>query len=223
MLALEGPTRRHLTWLSIFAVAMAQLEATVVVYLRELYYPRGFEFPLVIIGGRIAAIEVGREVATVVMLVAVARLYAAKDAWRQYAAFLWAFGVWDIFYYVWLRLMLGWPASLLDFDVLFLIPLPWIGPVLAPVLISLVMMGAGWAILSLRDRKRPVRVTRVEWAVTVGGAIALIALFVSDARSVIAGEMPRPFSWPLFALMIILPMGAAFRAYRRSRVAGPGG
>ena len=216
MFSLTAPTRRHLIWLSVFAVAMAQLEATVVVYLRELFYPDGFAFPLVIIKGRIAAIEIGREAATVVMLFALAKVFSARDSWRQYAAFLWAFAVWDIFYYVWLWVMLGWPASLLDFDVLFLIPLPWIGPVLAPVLISLAMMGAGWAILGLRDRDLLVRVSRPEWVITVGGAVALIAFFMLDAGAVVTGEMPRPFNWFLFLALLVPPVVAAARAFRRS-------
>lgn len=219
MLSFTAPTRRHLLWLSVFAIAMAQLEATVVVYLRQLFYPDGFRFPLVIIEGEIAAIEVAREVATVVMLFAVAKLFSARDRWRQYSAFLWAFGVWDIFYYVWLWVMLRWPSSLLEPDVLFLIPLPWIGPVLAPVLISLVMMGAGWAILWLRDRELPVLVTRVEWGVTIAGAIALIGLFISDAPAVVVGATPRPFNWGLFFLFLVPPALAAARAFRRSRLA----
>ena len=217
MLSLTTETRRQLLWLSLFTLAMAQLEAAVVVYLRNIYYPDGFEFPLAIIRDRIAAIEIGREAATVIMLFGLAKLYSASDHWRQYAAFLWAFGLWDILYYVWLWVMLGWPSSVLEFDVLFLIPLPWIGPVLAPVLISVVMMGAGWAILSLRDQDRPVLVTRPEWGVTVGGAGALIVLFMSDATAVVAGEMPRPFNWPLFGFFLLLPLIAAWRAYARSR------
>ena len=218
MLPLANPTRRYLIWLSLFAIAMAQLEAAVVVYLRAIYYPDGFAFPLVIIKGPVAAIEIGREAATVVMFFTLAKLGAPNDRWRQYATFLWAFGLWDIFYYAWLWVMLHWPSTLLDFDVLFLIPLPWIGPVLAPVLISLVMMGAGWAILSLRDQERPVRVTRPEWALTVGGAIALIASFMSDSGAVTGGEMPRPFNWLRFALFLLLPLIAAGRAYSGSKV-----
>ena len=217
MISLATATRRRLFWLSLFTVAMAQLEAAVVVYLRAIYYPDGFEFPLAIIRDHIAAIEIGREAATVLMFFGLAKLYSASDRWRQYAAFLWAFGLWDILYYVWLWVMLRWPSSLLDFDVLFLIPLPWVGPVLAPVLIALVMMGAGWAILSLRDHGHPVLVTKPEWAITIVGAIALIVLFMTDARAVVAGDMPGPFNWLLFGLFLLLPMIAAWRAYARSR------
>ena len=209
-------TRRRLLWLTIFVTAMAQLEATVVVYLRELFYPEGFEFPLEIIRGRIAWVEVGREVATVVMLVAVAKLAAPRDAWRQFAAFLWAFGLWDVLYYAWLWVMLGWPESLLTWDVLFLIPLPWIGPCLAPMLIAAIMMASGIVLESLRDRQRAVRVHRAEWGITIGGALALIAIFVSDAAAVIEGAMPEPFPWAVFLGVLAMPTAAAVSAWRRS-------
>ena len=92
---MTSTTRCSPLWLLLFAVAMAHLEATVVVYLRELFYPDGFDFPLVIIEGRIAWFEIGREVSTIVMLVAVGKLAAPRDPWRQFAGFLIAFGVWD--------------------------------------------------------------------------------------------------------------------------------
>ena len=209
-------TRRRLLWLTIFVIAMAQLEATVVVYLRELFYPEGFEFPLKIIRGRIAWIEVGREVSTVVMLVAIAKLAAPRDAWRQFAAFLWSFGLWDVLYYFWLWVMLGWPESPLTWDVLFLIPLPWVGPCLAPMLIAGIMMASGLVLESLRDRGKAVRVRRLEWVLTIGGALALITIFVWDAPAVIEGEMPGAFPWPLYLVVLAVPTAAAASAWRRS-------
>lgn len=209
--------RRQLFWLSVFTIAMAQLEATVVVYLRELYFPDGFPFPLAVVHDHIALIEIVREAATVLMLLAVAKLYDRRDAWRQYAAFLYAFGLWDIFYYVGLWWMLDWPASLFDWDVLFLIPLPWLGPVLAPALIAVVMMAAGLAILALREADRTIVVRRWEWAAVVLCALALMAQFCWDASAVLRGELPDPFAWWLFAL----PLGAAsalsLRIWLRSR------
>ena len=209
-------TRRRLLWLTIFVIAMAQLEATVVVYLRELFYPEGFEFPLKIIRGRIAWIEVGREVSTVVMLVAIAKLAAPRDAWRQFAAFLWSFGLWDVLYYFWLWVMLGWPESPLTWDVLFLIPLPWVGPCLAPMLIAGIMMASGLVLESLRDRDKEVRVRRPEWVLTIGGALGLITIFVWDAPAVIEGEMPGAFPWPLYLVVLAVPTAAAASAWRRS-------
>ena len=208
-------TRTRLVWLSVFVVAMAQLEATVVVYLRELFYPDGFAFPLVIIRGKIALIEIGREAATVVMFVGLAKL-ASRDPWRQFAVFLWAFGLWDVLYYAWLWVMLGWPESLLTWDVLFLIPAPWIGPCLAPMLIAAIMMASALALESLRDRERAVRVSRLEWVLTIGGAVGLIAIFLLDARTVIDGSMPGPFPWALFLVVLAVPTAAALSAWRRS-------
>jgi hypothetical protein len=214
-LALDPDTRHRLLWLTLFALAMAQLEAAVVVYLRQLYYPDGFTFPLVIIRDRIAAVEIGREAATVLMLVAVARL-ATRDPWRRFAAFLLGFGLWDIFYYVWLWVMLKWPESLLTWDVLFLIPLPWVGPVLAPALVAAVMAIAGVAIESLRDRRLTPRVSRLEWGLVVVGAIALLVLFMADAEAVLEGRMPAPFPWVPYGIGLLVPALAAVRAYRRS-------
>ena len=51
---------------------------------------------------------------------------AGRTAVGKFAFFLFLFGVWDIFYYIWLKVFLHWPASLLTWDVLFLIPVPWV-------------------------------------------------------------------------------------------------
>src|ERR1044071_8299763 len=132
-------TRRWLL-VGLFAIAMAWVESAVVYYLRtminriEPYQPN----PLPVSGG-LGPAEMVREAATLVMLFTVGVL--AGRTWRSrlgYSAV--AFGVWDIFYYVFLKVMCGWPHSLLDWDILFLLPLPWWGPVLAPVLIALLMI-----------------------------------------------------------------------------------
>src|SRR5712691_9482143 len=101
----------RLTWLTIYAVAMACLESAVVVYLRVIYYPDGFDFPLVQMQPSIVAIEMGREAATLVMLLSVAAL-GGVDRWERFLAFCLSFGVWDIFYYVWLWVFVRWPPSL---------------------------------------------------------------------------------------------------------------
>jgi hypothetical protein len=77
-------------------------------------------------------IERCREAATIIMLVAIAAL-AERKMKERIVAFLWAFAFWDIFYYVWLRFMIGWPNSLTTADVLFLIPGPWVAQVWFPI------------------------------------------------------------------------------------------
>src|SRR3972149_9492425 len=137
---------KKILWVMIFAVAIALVESAVVVYLRELHYPEGFRFPLKLIIDKTVIVELYREIATVIMLLSIGAL-VGKIFWERFAYFLIAFGVWDIFYYVWLKVAIGWPVSILDWDILFLIPVPWIGPVIAPVLVSLLMIVAGVRIL----------------------------------------------------------------------------
>src|SRR4029450_13917650 len=140
-----------------YAVAMAYLESAIVVYLRRLYYPKGFDFPLVIIDVPTLLIEVGREAATRVSMAA-GRTKVGKCAY-----FLYLFGVWDIFYYVWLKVFLDWPASLFTWDVLFLIPVPWVGPVLAPVTVALTMIGMALVLLRLEQRGAVLPAGKTVW------------------------------------------------------------
>ena len=95
-------------------------------------------------------VELVREAATLVMLLTVGML--AGLTWHSRLAYTAiAFGVWDIFYYVFLKVIYDWPKSLFDWDVLFLLPLPWWGPVLAPVCIALLMIVWG-TLVSQRRR-----------------------------------------------------------------------
>src|SRR5258708_7875530 len=153
-----GPTVLSLL---LFGIAFGYLEAAVVSYLRALHEPArqrfypgrppGELFPLLTIEqaqaagpeqAKILIIEIGREAATIVMLAAIA-LAVADNAGQWAAAFAIAFGTWDIAFYAFLKLLLDWPASLFTWDILFLIPIPWVGPVLAPVIVSASMIAAG--------------------------------------------------------------------------------
>ena len=118
---------------------MGFLEAAVVVYLREILYPGGFSFPLSPVPASLALTEIFREVATLVMLVSIGILAGRKFS-TGFAWFIYSFAIWDIFYYIFLKAVLGWPESLMTWDVLFLIPTTWTGPVLTPVLVSLTMI-----------------------------------------------------------------------------------
>ena len=206
-------TRARLIWLSLYAVAMAWVESAVVVYLREIYYPRGFSFPIVIIPDRMAAIEVGREAATLVMLAGVAAL-AGRDRWERFLCFCISFGVWDIFYYVWLKLFLGWPPSLLTWDILFLIPAPWIGPVLAPVIVSVAMIaGAGW-LLRLKERGARLGFPRSIWGLAIAGGLAVLASFMIDGGVALEGIDPPPFRWWLFSAGMVMAVTALIAGVR---------
>src|SRR3954453_17627132 len=129
-------------WLTvvIFAMAMAWVESAVVFYLRTMAHRiEPYQADPLPFSTGFGMAELVREAATMVMLLTVGML--AGRGWRSrlgYTAV--AFGIWDIFYYVFLKVMCGWPHSLLDWDILFLLPMPWWGPVLAPVLVALLMI-----------------------------------------------------------------------------------
>ncbi|SRR5258708_2766408 len=215
----------------VFAAAMAWVESAVVFYLRtmvdriEPHQP----MPLPIATG-LGRAELVREAATLIMLLAVGIL--AGRTWRSrfgYAAV--AFGVWDILYYVFLKVLCGWPHSLLDWDVLFLIPMPWWGPVLAPSLIALLMVL--WGTLA-SSWNRPRGTGRLEWVVwplnLIGIGLALYSFMADSLRVARPGVdawrevLPERFNWPLFCLgllMMAAPVLETFWLLRPSRLNGP--
>jgi hypothetical protein len=194
---------RQLLLVSLFGIAFAFVESSVVVYLRAIYYPEGFDFPLKMIRPAHLAVELAREFSTIVMMVAVGML-AGKKAWERFAYFLVVFGVWDIFYYVWLKAIVNWPLSLTDRDILFLIPLPWIGPVIAPALIAAMMIVTG-AILILRMEKgKPVRPGLLSWSAACFGTIMLLYSFLSESLAVFEPTMPSAYDYLLLIAAMLL-------------------
>src|SRR6185295_1640743 len=97
------------------------------------------------------------------------------------------FGAWDLAYYAGLYVALGWPPSLLTWDVLFLIPVPWTAPVLYPALVSVVLVlgFAGHEIL--RSRGRRARPSRGEWIVATAGCLAIVVAFCFRFRAAAEG------------------------------------
>jgi hypothetical protein len=171
--------RRIISLLVIFSVAMGFFEAAVVIYLRQLYYPEGFKFPLSTISSGIAAVELLREAATIIMLLTIG-IIAGKNFVQRFSFFIFCFGVWDIFYYVFLKLFLDWPASLFTWDILFLIPVPWIGPVIAPCILSVTMITLSMILLNYSERAIHLTVNKKEWALFIVGALIVILSFTLD-------------------------------------------
>jgi hypothetical protein len=206
---------RQITRVFIFGAAFAFVEASVVVYLRALYYPEGFSFPLKMLDRSILSVELAREAATIVMLIAVG-LLAGRHRWEKFSYFMIAFGVWDIFYYVWLYVALGWPASLLDRDILFLIPLPWIGPVIAPVLISLLMIASGSTVVVRFARGRAFRVGLLPWILAIVATGFILSSFMIDTAATLQGAAPAPYHYSLFIAGMALYLASLFIALKDS-------
>jgi len=233
--------RRLLFWLTIFAIAMAFMESAVVVYLREIFYPDGFRFPLSPVTGSIAITEIFREAATIIMLLCLGYI-AGKKFTDRFAWFLYAFALWDIFYYVFLKIILNWPDSFLSWDILFLIPLVWVGPVICPIILSLTMILLAQVILYFTNKSIGIKIKTVEWLLLVMGSIVVIVSFTIDYAHYVLSHfnftelwaivrsdklyllslqyLPDQFNWWIFILgeMIILAGIAVYfkRNYKRT-------
>ena len=194
---------------------MAFVEAGVVIYLRALYYPEGFAFPLHIITERHFFVEIGREAATIFMLISIAAL-SGKRFWEKFAYFLICFGLWDIFYYIWLKIAIGWPSSLLDWDILFLIPLPWIGPVIAPVTIAIIMILTGFLITLLFKKGYDFRPSSLAWVLTMIGTVLILYSFMRDIGAGLHQNMPLTYRYELLIPGEILYLLAIFFAWKNT-------
>jgi hypothetical protein len=169
----------HLVILTIFAIAMGFLEAAIVVYLREILYPNGFAFPLAPISNKLAVIEFLREAATLIMLLAVGWM-TGRTRFEKFILFLYAFAIWDIFYYIFLKILINWPASFLTWDILFLIPVTWTGPVLAPVTSSLSMIILSLFAVHFTNSDKGVFMRTGEWILLLAGALLQFIAFIWD-------------------------------------------
>jgi hypothetical protein len=201
-----------------YAVAMAFLESAVVVYLqRALGIDPQALFPVQepTLVGDLALIEVGREAATLVMLGMVGWL-AGRSGLERLAWTAVAFGTWDILYYGWLWVFIGWPPSFGTWDLLFLIPVPWTGPVWAPMAVSLALVGFGLGAAHRLRAGSPVRAGRAQVAAGVAGGVVGIVAFCWNAQVVLDGGIPTGFPWPVFAVGLGLAGWGAMTALRPS-------
>lgn len=213
--------RAQWLWLLLAGIAFGFVEAAVVVYLRAIAYPGGFDFPLQPLDARLVATEIAREAATLLLLLGVA-LAARRRPLARFAAFTLLFGAWDLAYYGALKLLLDWPSGLLDWDVLFLVPAPWLAPVLAPALVSTALVACATPLL-LAGPDRDWGLDRRDWIPLVLGGLLVLASFFTETARVLAGERPERFAWELFAAGMALGLAAWFRALGRGLRAGRGG
>jgi hypothetical protein len=170
---------KKLLLITIFGIAMALLESAVVVYLRELYYPNGFTGTFSPMPQRVVLVELLRELATLIMLLATGWI-AGQTNYTRFAWFLYTFAVWDIFYYVWLKVFIDWPLSIFDWDILFLLPVTWLGPVLAPVICSVTMIVFSVLILIEESGGTKTRIRAASWVLIIVGSLVIYSSFTKD-------------------------------------------
>ena len=223
-LKMNLPKNRWSRWWMVvsYAIAMAWVESAVVFYLRYMMdriEPHQAD-PFPIIGG-FGWVELIREFSTMVMLFTVGLL--AGRTWRARIGYsVVAFGIWDIFYYVFLKLMCGWPHSLLDWDILFLLPLPWWGPVLTPVMISLLMIFWGTLTTQFERSATPALSNRRGWVLNLAGVVLALYVFMADTIAVaprgleaVCNVVPEKFDWTLFWIAWALMAAPAIQTGRR--------
>lgn len=212
---------KSIIWLTLFSIAMGFLEGAVVIYLRALYYPNGFVFPLILMSDTNALVELLREVATIVMLLGIGML-AGRTVNQRLAFFLMSFAIWDIFYYVFLWLVLDWPQSIMEWDILFLVPVLWVGPVITPILITITMLALS-AVLLRRERG----MSKLEWSLIVVGSLVVILSWtiefqqysnsVGDVTKAVSTYVPQTFPWIIFFLGEAILITGTYLFWRRTR------
>lgn len=223
---------KQLSWLVIFSIAMAYLESAVVVYLREIYYPEGFSFPLTPINIDIFRTEMWREIATIIMLAGIGILTGNSSS-QRFAFFLLTFAIWDIFYYVFLYILLGWPSSLLTWDILFLVPIPWVGPVITSIIVSLTMIILASSLIHFKKN-----LNLNQWLLSILGSLMVIISWVLDYWIFISNQfsngawilssekelfgssdqyIPGSFNWYIFLIGILLLLTATASHYLKNR------
>ena len=205
----------------VFGIAFGYIEAAVVVYLREIFHPDGFTFPMTVFGDgphwrRFLLTEIGREAATIVLIFTGAWLFG-RNRQQRFAYFLVVFAVWDIFYYVWLKVLINWPASIMDWDILFLIPLAWASPVLYPVLISVTLLVFAAVILCRSACGRPISATGPDWLAFVASALIVVVSFCIPGAHITEEDFASYFYWPLFAAGHLLAVLMFLRCLTRSK------
>jgi hypothetical protein len=221
-----------LWWIGLFAMAMGYMESAVVVYLRTVFYPDGFSFPLRALSPEIGVTELFREAATIIMLVSIG-VIASKKSMIRFALFIYAFAIWDIFYYIFLYLLIGWPSSLLEWDILFLIPVAWTGPVIAPVINSLTMILLAVIIIYAEHRTENPGLTAFEWSLLISGSVITIISYTLDYTQYIIQApspvetvrrlqyVPRHFYWWLFApgeVLFFIAMTSYWRRMKKRQI-----
>ncbi len=195
----------------VFAAAFAWVESAAVTYLR-IHVGRidPYQTNPLPLASDLGRIELVREIATLIMIVSIGYL-AGRNLHTRTAYAALTFGVWDIFYYLFLWITVGWPRTLMDWDVLFLLPLPWWGPVIAPIAIAAIIILASTLVVLFDNPKREIWPTRKAWLLCLPGVILALIVFMQDAlRALPRGEqavrdtLPTSFAWPFFGLALLL-------------------
>lgn len=192
-----------LFFLSVFAISFAFIESSIVIYLRKLYYPEGFSFPLKFIQDEVIKVEFLREISSIFLIFSVSVL-SGKTRVLKVASFFYIFGLWDIFYYIFLYIFLKWPKSFYEWDLLFLVPIPWVSPVYAPLFCSLSFIIISILVLYLWKEGYPFSIKSRDFTISLVSLSLILISFFNESKKVILGGIPEDFPFFLYFFGLIL-------------------
>ena len=206
---------KNLIWVIIFSIAMAYFESAVVVYLRAMYGIKDLLRDTNMVVDAYTFIEIGREAATLIMLFMVGLI--AGNSWKKKISFaILAFAIWDILYYFWLYVFIQWPKSLFEWDILFLIPLPWWGPVITPILISFLLIVISYLIII----EKKFKITSFDWTIYGLSVVIILYTFMEDSIRVIlfsggnlAEVRPTNFNWIVFLIAYLASVVVSIKIF----------
>lgn len=209
----------------VFSIAFGYIESAVVVYLRAIFHPNGFTFPMDVFaltaqGRQLLLTEIGREVATLVLILAAAWFFG-RNRQEHAAYFMLIFAVWDVFYYVFLKVLLDWPATLMDWDILFLIPVAWASPLLYPVLVSVAMFAFAVGILYRNAQGRPLVIARADWLGWSMAGVIIVVSFCLGGTHISEPDYADYFHPLLFAVGYAAGIAACARSWLRRPLPEP--
>lgn len=205
--------KTRLISVSLFAVAMGLLEAICVVYIRKIFFPPDGNITNAPILGFNFTLEAIRETMTIIMLTTTSILAAFN--WRtRLAMFFLAFGIWDIFYYIGLKIFLDWPATIMDWDTLFLIPVAWYSPIIIPVLISTYFISGSIFIIIHEGNGTKLKFSfSVVLLQLLGFAVWFYSFVKNSAVISENGYSNVEYSWALFFLGLIFGISSLIAAF----------
>lgn len=207
----------------LFALTFAYVESSVVVYLRGIYYPSQYHlFPLVRASTQHIFIELGREFSTLVILFSVGMAIGRLRFWPSVLYFFFIFGLWDILYYFWLYIFIGWPPHPMEWDVLFLIPVPWLAPLICPVLVALLFVTSAIYIpyVESLSESKPDKNGLLIWilgsfVVFISFILKSIILLLKGGEEALLTFVPGRFYWELYIPGLVLMIFGWFRMLRK--------
>lgn len=191
--------KKTLIWVTLFAIAMGYLETAIVIYLRTMHSDSGFHIPVNQMTHGIAFTELFREAATILMLIGAGAI-AGRSRVQSVAWFLYSFAIWDLFYYVFLKVMLNWPDSILSWDLLFLIPLPWVGPVLTPCIVCITLIAFSLTAVWFDTNGYYARMKmRERLGFILGSAVIIISFMIDYYLTITNNGSTHEKLWSLFS------------------------